>query len=330
MLGVANMPGALRLDFRVAADGLAARGRLSGKLLPPAPTPPLPTPPEPAFAEGLLPLDLRACFLRDLANQMRLHPDRDRLTTRQRRWVHRFGELATAGVDLERDLWPACGAALHVRIQSDPLDTAGYGLVLCAAPFDGARPHARAAFGELIRQRWNGDLYDGVVPFDCEPPYVKRIQEKIFDRYLLNTGQLTVPSWTAADHGLVFASNVGPYALRNPARLPPPLPPRESAAPTYFLRLDGGQLAPTVERLTTLDLDEREQELGTQEFLAQYPDAALYVRVAGKLARLLGRVELTVRPDPDGAGVSLLWVPGALAAPEPPAVESVPAPPPPP
>jgi hypothetical protein len=242
--------------------------------------------------------------------------------------------MDSAGVELDRDLWPMCGHTLRFSIEDDPLDPGGYGLVVARLPFDGTGSDARAALAELVRARWSGDMFDGPPPQNTKPPYVKRVPGDAFDRYLLNTGQLTVPAWTASRRTFTFLSNVGPQALRNPSLVPAPQEPERGAVPPncYYLRLDGPRLAPTVERLATLQFDNLEEDMGSKEFLAQYPDAAVHIRLFRKLASLAGQLRLELRPDADGktATIAGRWTPGPLTAPAPGAEENVPPPPPPP
>jgi len=329
-LGLDRPPATISLELFATPDGgLAARGRFDGAL-PPLQAVPMSTGDQ-AYAEGLLPVDLRECFLGYLESEMRVHKDSPTTTRRQRRWSQRFAELEGAGVDLDLDLWPAAGHVLHVTIQSDSLDPEGYGLIRAELPFDASNAEARGAAVELARQRWDGYLFEGPVPSNVKPPYIKRLLGDPGDLYLLNTGQITVPAWLISKQALLFTSNVGPYALRDPSALWRMLRAEPDTAPpkAWFLHVDGPRLAPTVERLATLHFDNLEEEIGSREFLAQYPDAAIRVRLAAKISCLLGMVKLDVTPEPggNGAAIGLLWTPGMLKTqPE----ESVPPPPPPP
>lgn len=347
MCNLSRPPARIRLDFfSTPPGGFRARGRLEGVALPAAAIPPRAAANRETFAEAVLPVDIRACFLSYLESEMRLRKDdvaplplplREgagegetatsgtpvQLARGQRRWSHRFSELADAGVDLERDLWPALGHTLHVSVCPDPLDVAGYARLDGSLLFEGAKTEARDAAAELIRQRWDGAVFEGPPPPNEKPPYVKHARDERGDRYLLNTGRLLVPAWVLSQRRLFFTSNAGFAALRNPALLrePPALEQDAvpggdapaSAAPGYYLRLDGPSLAPTVERVTTLLYDELEEDMKSSDFLARYPDAALNVRLAAKIACLLGRLSIAVRPEPgkDSAAVELAWTPGA-------------------
>lgn len=331
MFNVRQPPTRISLDVYSTPQGcFSAGGRWEGPLPPLAATPTV-TPSgagqdakaaaaeQETYAEGRLPIDLRACFLDYVAGEMRLHKEDAALTKGQRRWSRRFSDLAEAGVDLDRDLWGAMGHAVYLTVGPDPLDTTGYGLVCASVAFDGSRNEARRAAGELIRQRWNGFLFDDAVPPGAKPPYVKRAQTEDRDRYLLNTGRLTVPACTLSKQALAFRSNVGPYALRNPAAAPEPqgAAPSIAAASCYYLQLDGQRLAPTVERLATLYYDTLEEEMGAKDFLAQYPDAAVRIRLAAKVSRFLGDLKLRITPESgkQGAAVEIRWAPGKLPAP---------------
>jgi hypothetical protein len=326
---------AVAVDFYAAADGgLSVQGVWDGPL-PPAEAVDAGTHARDGlFAESVLPIDARQCFLRYVSGEMKLRKGSTALTRGQRRWSRRFSDMDGAGVELDRDLWPVCGHTLRFSIEDDPLDPGGYGLVVASLPFDGTGAGARAALAELVRARWNGDMFEGPPPQNTKPPYVKRVPGDAFDRYLLNTGQLTVPAWTVASRIFTFLSNVGPQALRNPSLVPVPQEPERGAVPPncYYLRVDGPRLAPTVERLATLQFDNLEDDMGSKEFLAQYPDAPVHIRLFRKLTSLAGQLRLELRPNADSkaAAIAGRWTPGTLTAPAPGAEENVPPPPPPP
>jgi len=332
MCNLSKPTAGIRLDFFATPAGtFSASGRLEGVALPAARTPAVAQADGEVYAEALLPVDLRACFLGYLESEMRLRKDNSpprplaaegaereeeaaALTRGQRRWSHRFSELADAGVDLDRDLWPALKHTLHLSIGPDPLDLAGYALLRGSIAFEGGRTKARDAAAELIRQRWDGALFEGPAPPNEKPPYVKQVRDEQYDKYLLNMGHLLVPAWILSRHVLFFTSNAGPGAFRNPAALqePPATWPGGTAAPGYHLRLNGPRLAPTVERITTLVFDELEEGMQSGEFLARYPDAALNIRLAARIACLLGHLNFAVRPETggDSATVELEWTPG--------------------
>ncbi|MCY3023475.1 MAG: hypothetical protein NTW87_31230 [Planctomycetota bacterium] len=338
MLNMTPAPARICLDLCPTAEGgFTASGRMVGRIAaPPAAgatiAGKMPQSRTSVFAEALLPLDVRACFLRYLVSQMAPGKDPAMLARGQRRWSHRFSELEGRDVDLDRDLWPAFGHALHFSLEEDKLDPAGYALLSGSVPLAGDVQAAREAAEELIRERWSGDVFDGAIPSHVKPPYVKLVKEPAFDHYLLNTGQLGVPSWVIAPHVFAFTSNVGPYALRDPSSLPrPSAAPAAPPATSYFLWADGPRLAPTVERLATAYYDSLEEDFGNpKEFLAHYPDVPLYVRLWRKLTGLLGRFRLEIRPEAGGeaAMIHIAWTPGTTAVPAPEQTDAAPPPPP--
>ena len=336
MCSLSQPPAEISLDIFSTAQGFAARGNLQGLALPVPATPDAwaaagsagvpPASGVELFAEALLPVDLKALFLNYLESEMRLVRDEAALIRGQRRWSHRFSQLREAGVDLDRDLWPALGHKLYLTVSPDPLDVAGYALLRANVPLDGAKAEVRDAAAELIRQRWDGYVFDGPVPPHEKPPYVKLAHDELCDKYVLNTGQLMAPGWIVSRHGLYFTSNAGLNVVRDPSSLREPqargaaslpAPPGGAPAPCFFLRLDGPRLAPTIERLMTLHFDELEEKMQSGEFLERYPDAALHIRLAVKIACLIGGVKAEVRPETgqDGATVELEWTPSILPAP---------------
>ncbi len=69
-------------------------------------------------AEFVVPINLRACFLRYMESNMRLVKGAEGLTLGQRRWTARFGLMTHNGVDLDRDFWPFIGRAGILEIQA--------------------------------------------------------------------------------------------------------------------------------------------------------------------------------------------------------------------
>jgi hypothetical protein len=330
IFGAKELPESVDVDiFQNAAGGFAVRGTLIGEL----PSPKIAPKPADAsvFDEMFLPLNAENAFLRYLEGEMRLQGAAPTLSKGQRRWSRRLSNLEEREVDLHGQLWPAFGSALYLTVQDPPSDinTVAYGVIKACLPFDGKRDRARYAAGELAREKWE-DLFDGPAPKSVKPPFVRRVKGAGFERYVLMTGQINAPSWTISDNLFCFTSDAGPFAVRDAGGEPPQAPWKAAPAPAYFVRLDGPRSATTAEALADVWFSTKEDALGAHEFLEQYPNAELQIKLVRKLTRLLGKISLEITPDPQkhSAVIDGIWVPGKFAVPEEKQEDSVPPPPP--
>ncbi len=305
---------------------LVARGYYHGRLPPPPKAAALNFAPAPeAFAEGLLPVDLRACFMAYLASDLRPVPQASVLNRTQRRWLQRLEPWTEGEMDLEHDLWPACGKAIFFQLHPTPADltASAYGVLEAALPFH-ATENSRLAVADLVRLRWE-DLFD-LPPKVSKPPYVRRFGRSDHDRYVLATGQITAPSWTVFNNRIALTSDAGPFALLDS---PPPASPEAAATRPmpegYYLRLDGPGLSGAIEAFATAYYDSLNEDLGSQKFAARYPDAPVQILRARKLSALLGLLNVKLEPSPQGteAVLNATWTAGTLKAEPPAAVDSV-------
>ena len=328
MFDLKKLPEIICLEFFTGSDGvIRAKGTIDGFIPPPGEiSVSSPGALEPC-AEGLLPIDVKACFLLYIENAMRGKKTGNTQgelsvslgqTKGQRRWLQRFANLYDREVDLDRDLWPAFGHVLQFSIQDPPRDYSyNYGVLRASIPLKGGAG-MRDAAAELVRQRWNY-LFDGAAPKNIKPPYVRRMKREKNVRFVLVTGQITAPAWTISDHELTLVSDEGPYALMDTAvagTQETPIPDRMgSVTPSaYYLRMNGPRLAPTVETLATIIFESIEDDLGSKEFLARHPDAPLQINLAKKFSQLLGMFSLEIKPTADGqtASLEMAWTPGTL------------------
>ena len=278
---------------------------------------------KPAFAEGTLPFNAKPCFINYLQDAMQSRRSKQR-------WLGCFDDLEDQGISLDRDLWPAMGGVMHFTFQDAPenLTLGEYGVLKGSFEFDGMRPRARLAAGELVRGRW--EVLDGRGDAPIKSQYVRRMHTENSDRYVLVTKQIMAPMWTVSGHEFSLVSDAGPFALldKSPENPGPPAAPKKldgSLAASYFLRLNGPRMASKVEAWATLYFDTLEEDMGTPDFLDVYPDAAARIRVARKLSRFLGQVEVHVTPSANGTSADIQgsWIPGSLAEPAAPKAEDV-------
>jgi len=331
IFGFEQPPERLEIDVFNSGGALQLSGCLDGKMDAPPLSPKTAAADSKIFADAFLPLNLRMLFLKYIEGEMRLKSTPG-LTTKQRRWMRRFDNLADREVDLDKDLWPAAGHAFYLAIQdpTDDLNPAGYGLIRASLPFDGTNRKARNAVGEIVRERWEY-LFDGAASKSIKPPYVRRIRSDNADRYVLVTGQITAPSWTVAPEQIAITSDAGPFALmEHEAAALPANPWQRGASRPYYIRLDGPRLARTAEAIASWWYGALEDEIGAHEFLDRHPNAQLEIQLIKKLTRLLGKFSIELQPDASGKSATLKgsWQPEKMA--EPVAAEEDAAPPPPP
>ena len=284
---------------------------------------PLPAPEAPAalpaveLPEGATPmLDLRAPLNARHAFHSWLDREMKSSAKTQRRWEERLGEVADAGVDLERDLWPNVGHTLRLQIIPPPEGSgADQAAALASFPLR-AQGFARRALAEMARAYGEG-LYDGKEPRDARRPYFVRLQRGELERYVWVRGTYLRPEWLVGEGALAFTSDAGPLALMpNAPGLAPAEPePADASAPAVrpaqavslryrtvlCLRVDGERLAPQVAGLVQRNLEDERDEMGAAEFLAKYPDERAVRGLAEKITRLVGDLCLELRaPEKPG------------------------------
>lgn len=276
------------------------------------------TPAEP-IAECVLPVDLRALFIRHVAGSMKL-VHLPGLTRTQRRWIARFRTLEADGADPEKDLWPALGHVMQLSVFEPKKDAPGTALGTARAWLSFEPKNTEDAFfcaTDLARVRWDF-LFDENEKATAKPPYVRRFHRgaqsanSAQELFVLATGQINAPAWSIGAQGFRLTSEAGVFALRDgPAESDLPAPPER--LDSYGIKLNGARLAPTAEALATVLYDDLEEELGNaQKFGALYPHRDLHIRIARKWARLLGRFEFAMTPREHGADLELKWHPGSL------------------
>ena len=336
MLNWKAPPALARIDFVAGTNGtFSARGRIEGDVpnivhnsnasseksseprreessvdfLPGAP-----------MAEFVLPIDLRACFLKHVEGAMKMVSGATTLTRGQQMWSSRFQVLATDRVDLDASLWPAIGhvAILHINEAKKDEGATPMGTIKAWLPSFIQSPETYFALADLARARWDY-VFDHTDPITVKTQFVKRFRaenpstDPRGDRFVLATGKINAPAWSIGSRGLRITTDAGPFALlRGPDETEFIAPP--AALNAYRARLDGARLAPTVESLVTLYYDELEAELGSQKFLAQNPDRKLNIRLANKASCLLGRIALEIVPDTTGADINANWKLGSIAS----------------
>ena len=333
MLNWKTPPALARLDFFAAPEGnFVARGRIEGDV-PPFPqtvvhahnAPPraaafadfMPTGP---IAEFVLPIDLRACFMRHVQGAMKLTGDTEGLTKGQRLWMGRLRVLGEDRVDLDASFWPAIGHVAMLEIHESKKDegVTPMGIIKAWLPCDIKNPETYFAAADLARARFDY-VFDSMDHVTVKSQFVKRFRseletgDKVGDRFVLATGKINAPAWSLGPKGFRITTDAGALALLNgPQESDFIAPPKTLDA--YRVRLDGPRMAATVESLVTLYYDETEVDLGSQKFLALHPDRKLHIRVANKLANVLGKLALEIVPDATGAEMNLKWVPGFMPA----------------
>jgi len=317
LFAIKNPPSSVILDFFGDGRSLTARGLITGAHLPALPKVPLSSTGniaqdnEPPIGEGFLPLDLRAFFLRHVASEMAS-------SRGQRRWLARFDDLDSIDADLET-LWPVFGQTIHFSINSPPResDTMGYALVNGTIPFDGSKIRARGLLRDFARTF----------------PEIRPQRARGGDRFVFESSSIFRPAITVTERELLITSNAGPAIFRDALPETAPVVSAKTPPPSsYFIRFDGERLSPTAEKGMVVHLDELEEKIGTREFMAQYPEPEVYVRLARKLTRLLGKFSLKIQPlENADARINIEWTPASIVAPDapkkPPA-EDVAAPPP--
>jgi len=289
--------------------------------------------PDAPYAEALLPISVKHCFLALTAGALAGKAEATRLHKGQRRWTPRFVRLAESGVSLDVDLFPAFGDTLQFAVQDPPpeIDTAGYGLCGLRIPFKGTAT-ARAAFIAGMRAHYNETIEE---PGEraTQIPYLRIQRSPARDRCVEATGQIHAPLWDVSNDRIDVVSDAGPLALMKPEMTHRPevkfSEPFAAAPEFWYVRFNGPRLAPTVEKIMTAEFDGLQEQLGAEEFLKEYPDSGAWIKLYGKLARALGDFALELRPQGTSGALNLqlTWKPGTLKGG---AVESDDAAPPPP
>ena len=330
VFGLKDLPESVRMEiYENAEGGLNATGSFEGTL---PPLPPI-TKGDPAiFAEGLLPLDVRAAFHLYMEGVVKS-------PRRRRRWLACLDYIREQGIDLGQDVWPAIGNVIHFGFQETPenFGSVEYGLLNAQIAFDGKNDKAREAIGELARGRW--EILDGKGDNSISGQYLRRVRTEKADRYILVTKEIMAPTWTVGEHEISLVSDAGPFALLDKSLDGPPLgTAKENAVletprrASFFLRLDGPRMASKMETWATKYYNDVEEDMGsTKEFLAKYPDAAVQIRLAKKYSGLLGKFSLEMVPAAKSghADIEMHWTPGTLAVHEERNNDSAPPPPPP-
>ena len=321
--------------FSSGGGGLRAWGRLTGAI------PPLPAATaasssskqagQTVFAEALLPVNVRAAFLRYLEQDLHISKSAavENLSKTQKRWLYRYTQWRMDDIDLDRDLWPAFGKVLHLDVRETPeeFSASRYGQINATIAFDGARQGAREAAGDLSLL-WNY-CYDK--PAEQK---TQRVTREDFDGYVMGW-KISMLGWIFSTRRFFLTSDAGLLARTSPERAVERVfqdSQRAADAPAscYFFRFDGPRMASTVEMLAERHYNGIEDDMGSKQFLERYPDAQLRIRTAKKISRLLGQLALEVKPlGAEAADISLSWTLGTLKSEEKPEEEDV-APPPPP
>jgi hypothetical protein len=260
-------------------------------------------------------LDLRAPLNARHAFHLWLDQEMKSSAKAHRRWEERLGEVADAGVDLERDLWPNVGHTLRLQIIPPP-EGSGSDQAVALASFPlRTQGFARRALAEMARAYGEG-LYDGKEPRDARRPYFVRLQRGELERYVWVRGTYLRPEFLVGEGALAFTSDAGAMALMpNAPGLAPEnsgtdqtsgLSPNSPSAPAVGpaqadrlryrtvlrLRVDGERLAPQIAALVQRNLEDERDEMGAAEFLAKYPDERAVWGLAGKITRLVGDLSL--------------------------------------
>lgn len=302
LIGLNSAPETITLLVRAPGDGsLALEGIWRGALPPAeAPAPLLEReggPAQPPMLEAEAPIDVHAAFLWWLDGEMQSDKGR-------RRWENRLLELEKAGVDLNKDLWPATGKRLRLAIAA-PDAEAGEKIarVSLALPFM-ANDKARRALAELARVRWDGLTDARTPPADDARIYVRRFKQDAEERYVLVKKNPPVPLWVAGERTFAAVSDAGPLApmfgaqeLRLGA-----MPSSGEPRAIFQLRFDGPALAPQVAAYRQAMLEDERDDIGAAKFMDKYPDEQLPVRLAEKLARFAGTFSLEMRAQPAAGG----------------------------
>ena len=332
MLNWKTLPAIARIDLFASPGGnFTASGRIEGEV------PPLPgghasvdheTKRTTAFAEFapggpmaefVLPIDLRACFLRYVESSMKLIKDAEGLTKGQRLWTSRFRVLADDQVNLDESFWPAIGhvAMLEVHEAKKDEDATPMGTIKAWLPCDVKNAETYFAAADLARARWDY-VFDSNDRVTVKSQFVKRFRAETEDaasqgdRFVLATGKINAPAWSVSSKGFRITTDAGAFALiRGPQESDFIAPPPELDA--YRIRLDGPRMASTVESMVTLYYDDLEFDIGSQKFLQLHGDSKLIIRLASKWSNLLGKLAVEVVPDAAGAALNLDWKPARIS-----------------
>ena len=295
VLGAGSRPKQISVRFTAAAGGgLMMRGVWDGALPKTSPAAPLIDPGLPEDARPLIevrmPIDAQAAFLRHLHAE--LGSDKKR-----RRWAVRLARLEEAGVDLDRDLWPAAGHTLRL-ILAPPVEGSAteQAVVLASMPLR-ATTEARRALAEFFRVRWRG-FYDGRAPGGAKRPHVIRRAMGDTDQYMLVKGSFTRSMWLVVPEAISFISDAVPLGLM-PRLAESGLwrAPSDSDA-IFSLRSDGDRMAIHVAALTQMHLEDRRDDMGAAEFIERFPDMGAITQLAETISRATGSISVTLRADP--------------------------------
>jgi len=256
---------------------------------------------------------------------------------KRRRWFSALDQMDFMGVELDRDLWPAFGHVLTMTFQEAPenLTLSQYGWITGRIAFDGKNKKAHDAMNGLAAGVW--DMAEAGE--SNSPPYVRRVDGKHAERYMLFTKFILAPTWTVSNSSVSFVSDGGPFVLlkKNRDAEQEQFPIKHDTA-SYYIHLDGMRMAAKIEAWASLHYQDEEEELGAKEFSQTYADVPARIRLAQKLTRLLGEFSLSVAPRKDkgkweGGGrvadLKAAWTPGTLSGMETKAKSEEDAPPPP-
>lgn len=274
--------------------------------------------PDAPYAEALLPISVKHCFLALTAGALAGKSEATRLHKGQRRWTPRFARLSESGISLDDDLFPAFGNTLQLAVQDPPpeIDTAGYGLCGLRIPFKGTKT-SREAFTAGMRAHYTETIEENGARAN-QIPYLRIQRAPERDRYVEATGQIHAPLWDVSNDRIDVVSDAGPLALMKPEMTHRPevkfSEPFAATPAFWYARFNGPRIAPTVEKIATAEFDGMQEQLGAEQFLKEYPDSGAWIKLYGKLARALGDFALELRPmgAPGNLQMQLTWKPGTL------------------
>ncbi|MCW8133168.1 MAG: hypothetical protein KIS92_22680, partial [Planctomycetota bacterium] len=338
ILCVDAAPESVEFVVRAPGDGtVALDGQWHGPL--PAYSAPAPllqaegAPAQPPLLEAELPFGVRAAFLNWLDHEMQVQPNGN--DKEKRRWENRLLELEKQDVDLNRDLWPACGSRLKLAVLP-PNEDAGEKIarVSLSLPFTPS-PAATKAVVEFARVRWDG-VAEGRAPAPEDwKTYVRKFSANGSDRFLLVKKNPPIPLIVLGPEALGGVSDAGPLApMWGAPELAFPKAPAAPApeSPLMYLRVDGPRLAPQAAAFRQSQLEDTRDEMGAAKFMDKYPDEQQEIRFAEKVTRFLGEFQIELRRSPEKGAkpaglLSGRWKPDFPSGPKPNAPAPAAAPP---
>ncbi|MBI3828036.1 MAG: hypothetical protein HY291_00875 [Planctomycetes bacterium] len=329
IVGVHLPPKDLRLLVRAPGDGsLTLEGAWVGELPPVVDPAPLfdagqhgaQTP----VLEAELPFNMRAAFLNWLDREVQ--PSKNGSNKELRKWENRLLALDNAGVDLNRDLWPAFGPRLKLAVvPPDEENGEKIAKLVLALPFNATDP-ARRALAELGRVRWDGLAENREKAEEDWKIYLRRFTQGETQRFVLVKKSPPIPLWMIAGKSFAAISDSGPLAPMWGAPdlvLEKPDAAATTNRPVFFLRVDGKRLAPqaAIFAQSTMEDERDDDKEGAAKFMEKYPDEQLYLRLTEKLARFAGDVHFEMRAAEGAesktrAVIKGRWLPGMPTEPE--------------